>query len=70
MSDAYAQEDWARVDALVTDDVVRRHAASGTPVDVREALRKYRAIGLDEIVFSGVAGRTDLAAILDVAQGV
>jgi 5,10-methylenetetrahydromethanopterin reductase len=70
VSDAYAQEDWARVDALVTDDVVRRHAASGTPVDVREALRRYRAIGLDEIVFSGVAGRTDLAAILDVAQGV
>ena len=68
LSDAYAQEDWARVDALVSDAVVSRHAASGTPDDVRRALGAYRATGLDEIVLSGVAGAADLAALLNVAR--
>jgi 5,10-methylenetetrahydromethanopterin reductase len=64
LADAYAREDWARVDALVSDDVVRRHTASGTPAEIRDALAAYRATGLDEIVLAGVAGETELAAIL------
>ena len=28
---AYAAENWSEVDRLVSDDVVRRHAACGTP---------------------------------------
>jgi 5,10-methylenetetrahydromethanopterin reductase len=51
---AFAQEDWTEVDALVTDDVVNRHAASGTIDQVTEALARYRAVGLDEIVLAGV----------------
>src|SRR6202034_627617 len=51
LADAYAREDWARVEALVSDDVVRRHAASGTAAELRAALAAYRATGLDEIVF-------------------
>lgn len=69
LSDAFAREDWAQVEALVSDDVVRRHAASGTPAEVQEALAAYHATGLDEIVLSGVGGGTELAAILDVARG-
>ena len=32
---AYAAENWSEVDRLVSDDVVRRHAACGTPAEVR-----------------------------------
>ena len=46
---AYAAEDWSEVDRLVSDDVVRRHTACGTPQQVRDRLDEYRAIGLDEI---------------------
>ena len=70
LADAYAREDWARVEALVSDDVVRRHAASGTPAELRSALDAYQRIGLDEIVLSGVAGGTNVAAILRAARGV
>ena len=51
---AFAREDWTEVDELVTDDVVNRHAASGTIDQVSEALARYRAVGLDEIVLAGV----------------
>jgi len=66
---AYAREDWAQVDALVTDDVVCRHAASGTPEQVRQLLDTYRATGLDEIVFAGVTGDAGLAAVLGAVRG-
>lgn len=69
LMDAYRREDWAQVEAHVSDDVVRRHAASGTPAELRSALDAYGAIGLDEIVLSGVAGGTDVAAILRAARG-
>jgi len=68
LSDAYAREDWAQLETLVSDDVVQRHAASGTPADLRSALDAYQAVGLDEIVLSGVAGRSDVAAILRAAR--
>jgi 5,10-methylenetetrahydromethanopterin reductase len=69
LMDANRTEDWARVEALVSDDVVRRHAASGTPAELRSALDAYRAIGLDEIVLSGLSAGTDVAAILQAARG-
>jgi len=68
LADAYAREDWLGVEALVGDDLVRRHAASGTPADVRMALEAYEAAGLDEIVLSGLAGQANRAAILRVAM--
>ena len=36
---AYAAEDWREVDRLVSDDVVRRHAACGTPAQVSASSR-------------------------------
>jgi 5,10-methylenetetrahydromethanopterin reductase len=61
---AYAAEDWAEVDRLVSDDVVRRHAACGTPDQVRARLEEYRAIGLDEVVIGGMDDAPSIAAAL------
>ena len=66
---AFASEDWASVERLVTDDVVRRHTASGTPEQVREAIAGYLAVGLDEIVIAGAAASPSLSWILETAQG-
>jgi 5,10-methylenetetrahydromethanopterin reductase len=52
--DAFAREDFAAAEGLVTDDTVRRHAACGTAGDVRARLHAYRAAGLDEIVLAGL----------------
>lgn len=61
---AYAAENWAEVDRLVSDDVVRRHAACGTPGQVRAKLEEYRAIGLDEVVIGGMDDAPSIAAAL------
>jgi 5,10-methylenetetrahydromethanopterin reductase len=68
LATAYAREDWAAVDRLVSDDVVRSHAASGTPAQFRAALERYQSVGLDEIVFAGIGGTKDLHRILDAAS--
>jgi len=54
---AYAAENWREVDRLVSDDVVRLHAACGTPAQVRARLEEYRAFGLDEVIIGGMDGR-------------
>lgn len=51
---AFAAEDWVRADELMTDDIVMRHSASGTPEQARAMLETYRSAGLDEIVLYGV----------------
>jgi 5,10-methylenetetrahydromethanopterin reductase len=61
---AYAAENWREVDRLVSDDVVRRHAACGTPDQVRAKLEEYRAIGLDEVVIGGMDDAPSIAAAL------
>ena len=61
---AYAAENWSEVDRLVSDDVVRRHAACGTPDQVRAKLEEYRAIGLDEVVIGGMDDAPSIAAAL------
>ncbi|RAI44132.1 LLM class flavin-dependent oxidoreductase [Rhodoplanes roseus] len=63
---AFAREDWPTVEALVTDDVLRRHTASGTPDQVAAALAAYRAVGLDEIVTYGIQDRRQMADALAV----
>lgn len=68
LADAFAREDWAAVDALVTDDVLRRHAACGTPAQVRAAFARYRQVGLDEIVLAGIADGDALRRVLDTAD--
>ena len=64
LATAYAAEDWAEVDRRVSDDVVRRHAACGTPDQVRAKLEEYRAIGLDEVVIGGMDDAPSIAAAL------
>jgi 5,10-methylenetetrahydromethanopterin reductase len=66
---AYAAENWAEVDRLVSDDVVRRHAACGTPAQVRARLEEYRAIGLDEVIIGGIDDAASIAAALAAARG-
>jgi 5,10-methylenetetrahydromethanopterin reductase len=64
---AYAAENWSEVDRLVSDDVVRRHTACGTPAEVRAKLDEYRAIGLDEIVLGGMDDARSIATALKAA---
>lgn len=66
---AYAAEDWSEVDRLVSDDVVRRHTACGTPQQVRDRLDEYRAIGLDEVVLGGIDDAASIAATLEAING-
>jgi 5,10-methylenetetrahydromethanopterin reductase len=68
LSAAYAREDWAAVAALVNDDVVTRHSASGTPAQVGKALETYGAVGLDEIVSAGMTTAQQLADVLDTLK--
>jgi 5,10-methylenetetrahydromethanopterin reductase len=67
---AYAAEDWGSVDRLVSDDVVRRNAACGTPAQVRARLEEYRAIGLDEVIIGGIDTAEGIAAALAAARGL
>src|SRR5262249_16583395 len=69
LADAYAEEDWARVDRLVGDDVVRLHAACGTPDQVSVRLAEYGAIGLDEVILGGIDDAKAIAVTLAVARG-
>jgi len=66
---AYASENWSEVDRLVSDDVVRRHAACGTPQEVRARLDDYRAIGLDEVVLGGLDDAASIATVLKAING-
>jgi 5,10-methylenetetrahydromethanopterin reductase len=66
---AYAAENWSEVDRLVSDDVVRRHAACGTAGEVRAKLDEYRAIGLDEVVLGGLDDAAAIAAVLKAVNG-
>jgi 5,10-methylenetetrahydromethanopterin reductase len=68
LADAFARGDWATVEALVNDDVVCRHSASGTPSQVAAALSAYRKVGLDEIVIAGVRESDQLASVLAAAS--
>jgi 5,10-methylenetetrahydromethanopterin reductase len=64
---AFAAEDWHRVDALMSDAVMRCHTASGTPEQVRARFADYRDIGLDEIVVAGIATSDMLGRVLAAA---
>jgi len=69
LASAYAAENWAEVDRLVSDDVVRRHAACGTPQEVRAKIDEYRAIGLDEVVMGGLDDASAIASTLKAING-
>lgn len=61
---AFGEEDWDRVEALITDDVLRHHCASGTAAQALEAFSAYRLAGLDEIVVYGVQQREQVVDVL------
>jgi len=64
---AVLSEDWPRAEAFITDDIVRRHTAAGTPAQVRERLAAYAAAGLDEIVLAGMYDSAETSRTLAVA---
>lgn len=63
---AFRDEDWPTLEGLVTDDVVREHAAAGTPALVRVRYAAYQGLGLDEVVIGGVDDRASLRRALAV----
>ena len=69
MAAAYAAENWPEVDRLVSDDVVRLHAACGTPAQVKARLEEYRAFGLDEVIIGGADDALSITAALAAARG-
>lgn len=61
---AYRDENWPEVERLVSDAVLRSHAAAGTPAQVRERYGDYRALGLDEVIVGGIDDRHGIARAL------
>jgi 5,10-methylenetetrahydromethanopterin reductase len=61
---AVAAGDWSTADALITEDVIERHAVCGTPNEVRARIAAYLAAGVDEIVLSGPREPEQVAALL------
>ena len=68
LGEAYASENWSEVDRLVSDDVVRRHAACGTPAEVKTRLAEYRAFGLDQVIIGGLDTVETIATALKAAS--
>jgi len=66
---AYAAENWPEVERLVSDDVMRRHAACGTAEQVRARLKEYRDAGLDEVILGGADDAASITATLAAARG-
>jgi 5,10-methylenetetrahydromethanopterin reductase len=64
---AMTAEDWTRAEALITDDIVRRHAASGRPEQVRARFAEYHAAGLDEIVIAGARDGQQIAETMQAS---
>jgi 5,10-methylenetetrahydromethanopterin reductase len=69
LASAYAAENWSEVERLVSNDLVRRHAACGTPAQVRARLAEYRAFGLDEVILGGLDDVASIETALAAAQG-
>lgn len=61
---AYRDENWPEVERLVSDSVVRSHAAAGTPSQVRERYADYRQLGLDEVIVGGIDDHDGIARAL------
>jgi 5,10-methylenetetrahydromethanopterin reductase len=66
LSRAFAAENWSRVDELITDDVVHRHCASGTPQQLLKMARAYSNAGLDELITYGMEGREQINRVLAI----
>jgi 5,10-methylenetetrahydromethanopterin reductase len=62
-----AEEDWRRAERLITDDLLHRHTATGTPEEMCTRLAAYHAAGLDELVLQGLSAPAETAATLRTA---
>ncbi len=51
-------------DDLITDAIVQRHAAAGSPSAFRSRLTKYRAAGLDDTVLASMRTPEQITAVL------
>ena len=51
-------------EALVSDDVVGRHTATGIAAQVRARVAEYVAAGLDEVVLAGMRDPADTGRVL------
>ena len=70
LRDAFATEDWATVDSLISDEVIAAHAACGDVDTVRGRFAEYAAAGLDHLIVSGIADPEDIERTLKaVAPG-
>jgi len=67
LNDAVLAEEWPRAEAMITDDIVRRHAASGTAEQVKARFAAYHAVGLDELVIAGARDGDQITKILQAA---
>jgi 5,10-methylenetetrahydromethanopterin reductase len=63
-----ARNDWEAAEAMISDEVVERHAVAGNASEVRARVGAYRAAGLDEIVFAGVRDAEQVSALLAAVQ--
>ncbi len=66
LNGAVLANDWAAAEALITDDIVRRHAVSGTAAQLRERFETYQRAGLDEVVIAGVRASEQISSILKI----
>jgi 5,10-methylenetetrahydromethanopterin reductase len=66
LNSAVLANDWASAHALITDEIVRSHSASGTSAQLRERFAMYHQAGLDEIVIAGVRDPDQVSGILQI----
>lgn len=66
--EAYRLENWAEVEALITDDVINRHAAAGSPDEVGSRYRDYFKLGLDETIIGGIDDAEGLGLAISAAR--
>lgn len=65
---AAARGDWTAAEALITPQVLARHAVCGTPAEVRARIAAYHAAGIDEVVLSGPRSGAQASALLEALQ--
>ena len=64
LTDAVAREEWGRVETLINQSVLDRHAACGEANNVRSRIQEYHAAGLDQVVVAGANEPQRIKAIL------
>jgi 5,10-methylenetetrahydromethanopterin reductase len=69
LAEAFITQNWPRVEQLMTDEIVRKHSASGSESQVRDRIARYGAAGLDEIVLIGSGGLDSLCDLIRIAKG-